>query len=257
VSWHRRTLARLPALVLLPASAVPFIVSVPLIIALHARESRVVSPPPYPAPAVTLTAKQRRQFAPLPRCRGIIPVLVYHDVGSLPERSATSRTQLARELMLLALLHYHAISINQYDARRSGDSVALPERPILISFDGGLRDSFRGADRILSRYRMQATMFVGSRELGQRDPRRYLRPQELARMQRSGLWQVRYGHATREIARSDTFHRTPVDAVAAQTGGALYPTAARTGTSYQLRSTTTLTQLYRFLKFDSCKSLSI
>ena len=63
-------------------------------------------------------------------------------------------------MAMLATDGFHAISIDQYARFAGGDVAALPDRPILITFDDGRLDSYQGADAILARYGMRATMFV-------------------------------------------------------------------------------------------------
>ena len=55
-------------------------------------------------------------------------------------------------MAMLAADGFHAISIAQYARFAGGDVTALPDRPILITFDDGLLDSYQGADAILARY---------------------------------------------------------------------------------------------------------
>ena len=49
-------------------------------------------------------------------------------------------------MAMLAADGFHAISIAQYARFAGGDVAALPDRPILITFDDGRLDSYQGAD---------------------------------------------------------------------------------------------------------------
>ena len=42
---------------------------------------------------------------------------------------------------------FESISLAQYTRFRRGDSRGLPARPVLITFDDGRLDSYRGADK--------------------------------------------------------------------------------------------------------------
>ena len=63
-------------------------------------------------------------------------------------------------MALLVHLGYHSISIQQYADWHSGKKINLPSRPILITFDDGRSDSWTGADQVLARYHMRATIFI-------------------------------------------------------------------------------------------------
>ena len=65
----------------------------------------------------------------------------------------------------------------------------LPQRPILITFDDGRLDSYRGADRILAEHGFRATMFVIA---GFVEEQQLLLPDwdELRRMATSGRWDL-------------------------------------------------------------------
>jgi peptidoglycan/xylan/chitin deacetylase (PgdA/CDA1 family) len=101
--------------------------------------------------------------APVHNYRGVVPVLVYHgiDAALRPADPYTiTQAEFARQMAMLARDGFHAISIAQYAGFAGGDVAGLPERPILITFDDGRLDSYQGADAILARYGMRATMFA-------------------------------------------------------------------------------------------------
>ena len=79
-----------------------------------------------------------------------------------------------------------------------GVSDNLPKRPILITFDDGRLDSYRGADKILAEAGMRATMFAIAGYMEEDSPF-YLDWGELRRMMKSGRWDVQehagIGHA--------------------------------------------------------------
>lgn len=182
------------AIALLPLSMVPFAMVVPGVInpTPHGRGVRLHGGSgPTPAPNVSLTAAELSQFTPPPAYGGAIPVLVFHGIGNWQDRYTVSQDNFARELALLQHLGYHTISTNQYAAWRRGEKVKLPSRPILITFDDGRFDSWRGADRVLARYRMRATMFVITGPVV-RHNLFYLKWNEIQQMQRSGRWDIQF-----------------------------------------------------------------
>ena len=65
----------------------------------------------------------------------------------------------------------------------------LPKRPILITFDDGRLDSYRGADKILAEHGFRATMFAIAGFVEEDSPF-YLTWDELRAMATSGRWDV-------------------------------------------------------------------
>jgi peptidoglycan/xylan/chitin deacetylase (PgdA/CDA1 family) len=66
---------------------------------------------------------------------------------------------------------------------------ALPRKPILLTFDDGRLDSYRGADQVLAREHMRAAMFVITGQVDRKNPF-YLSWDELHRMHDSGRWDI-------------------------------------------------------------------
>jgi hypothetical protein len=101
--------------------------------------------------------------APVHNYRGVVPVLLYHGISVAPRPSdpySITQPEFARQMAMLANDGFKAISIAQYARFAGGEVAELPDRPILITFDDGRLDSYQGADAILARYGMRATMFV-------------------------------------------------------------------------------------------------
>jgi hypothetical protein len=182
-------LQRPASFLLLPFSVVPLIAAVPLVEGAHSTYIRYYGSPPYPALGNVLSPTEQRAFARLPLYTGAIPVLAYHGVGRHAGPGGISRRAFAAQMEMLHLAGFHTISIGQYDRFERGDDAGLPERPILITFDDGRLSSYRGADRILAREGMRATMFVITSEILARNPV-YLDWAELHRMAKSGRWDV-------------------------------------------------------------------
>lgn len=180
---------RRAALALLPLSVVPLVAIAPTIVKSHARFEREHEMPPFPAPAAGLSGAETARYKPLPATPGRIPVLNWHGINEARDGYSTSRRAFARQLALLERLGYTAISTRRWAEFRAGRTDGLPAKPILLTFDDGRLDSYRGADRILERYRMRAAMFVITGEIERGNPF-YTTWAELHRMAASGRWDI-------------------------------------------------------------------
>ena len=98
-------------------------------------------------------------------------------------------------MSMLAAEGFHAISIDQYVRFQAGDLTAVPDRPILITFDDGRIDSFTNGDPVLARYGMRATMFVITANASAAKPG-YLGWPALRSMAANGRWDLQlHAHA--------------------------------------------------------------
>jgi hypothetical protein len=135
---------------------------------------------------------------PVHNYRDVVPVLVYHGIDLVPRPSepySITRAEFARQMGMLARDGFHAISIAQYARFAGGDVTGLPDRPILITFDDGLLDSYEGADALLARYGMRATMFVITANADAAKPG-YLSWPQLRAMAAGGRWDLQeHAHA--------------------------------------------------------------
>jgi peptidoglycan/xylan/chitin deacetylase (PgdA/CDA1 family) len=187
----RRVLERCGALLLLPLSVVPFVLLGPQIAESHRNFERTQASDPLPAPTVVPSARETALWKPLPvRGPRAVGVVAYAGVGG--DAPAVTRLAFARQMEMLARAGFRTVSIHQYSRWRRGLPAGLPPRPVLITFDGGRLDTFRGADRVLQRHGFRATIFptVGAVARGDRH---YLRWRELQAMERSGRWDVQPG----------------------------------------------------------------
>ena len=153
-------------------------------------------------PAVTLTAEDRAVWNAPPDRDDRIPVLLYHGIGTRDDFVSAADASygldpedFAKQMALLAHAGYEAITLRQFRAFVDGDDVGLPEHPILITFDDSREDSWRHADTVLRAHGWSAVMFadVGAVDRGADE---YASWDELARMQRSGRWEIQL-HAGR------------------------------------------------------------
>ncbi len=177
------------ALALLPLSAVPLLLVGPSLVNSHARFDRKYHSQPYAASPVSFSADTVARYAPVAPYAGAVPVLVYHGINDDNDHYSVSRREFARQLAMLDVAGYETITIDQYLRFRAGDTSGLPPRPILITFDDGRLDSYRGADAVLQRHGMSAVMYVitGPVKAGNAF---HLSWSELHRMQASGRWDI-------------------------------------------------------------------
>lgn len=189
MAWLRGFLGGAGALALLPLSAVPMLLVGPSLVHSHSRFQRTYDSAPYAPPAVLFTPATVARYTPVAPFRGAVPVLAYHGINDNNDHYSVSREEFARQLAMLDLSGYRTITIAQYLRFRAGDSAGLPDRPILITFDDGRLDSYRGADRILQQHGMTAAMYVITGPVQEGNPF-YLTWRELHRMRDSGRWDI-------------------------------------------------------------------
>jgi peptidoglycan/xylan/chitin deacetylase (PgdA/CDA1 family) len=182
-------LRRLGSFLLLPLSTLPLFGAVPAVVNSHRSYVRYYQSPPLAAPGEVLTAAERATFPPLPAYTGAVPVLAYHGINGDDDGYSVSQRTFAAQMEMLKLAGFQTISIAQYNAFQHGDSAGLPARPILVTFDDGRFDSYRGADKILERDGFRATMFVITGDIASRNPF-YLNWTELHRMNATGRWDI-------------------------------------------------------------------
>jgi hypothetical protein len=118
------------------------------------------------------------------------------------------RGAFARQLAMLKAAGFQGIDAAAYERFLRGDRRGLPARPILITFDDGRLDSYRGADAALERFGFHAVIFAISADT---DHPFYLSWEELRELQASGRWDVAF-HAGRghvEVQVDDAGHRGP------------------------------------------------
>lgn len=154
------------------------------------------TPPPTLPLSVKLSAQERVVWSPLPVSRAGIPVLLYHGIGERDDfnsdaDAAYGVTQLnfAKQMALLHAAGYEAITLAQLRAYLAGDPVTLPPRPVLLTFDDALANSFDGADAVLGQLGWTAVMFVdvGSVDAGDDG---YASWDRIKAAQASGRWEM-------------------------------------------------------------------
>jgi peptidoglycan/xylan/chitin deacetylase (PgdA/CDA1 family) len=102
-----------------------------------------------------------------------VPILMYHYVRDVPVNEGSALYTLDtksfhQHLDTLDKEGYQTISLYQLDdALRNG--TALPEKPIILSFDDGYREHYDFVFPLLQRYEMTATFFIVSNWVGAGD----------------------------------------------------------------------------------------
>ena len=175
------------AFLLLPLSLVPLYFAIPKI----RSEVGMAEPDrmPFAAPAFEPSAAQLARWQPLPPIRDAVPVLAYHGVNGQKDHYSVTRRRFAEQMAMLDRAGFETVSIAEYVRFLQGMTTNLPERPLLIAFDDGRLDSYRGADRILAKHGFRATMFVIAGSVEERSSF-YLTWDELRTMGSTGNWDV-------------------------------------------------------------------
>lgn len=153
---------------------------------------------PLPAPgAVALPASVARHWRAFPRFARTIPVLAYHGVNSSSDPLSVTRKAFAEQMLALRAAGFHSITLARYVRAVRGHWAGLPSRPILLTFDDGRLDAYRGVQNILRKYHLHAAMFMFA-GWPHTNPGFSLSWSELARMRASGVWSVQeeggFGH---------------------------------------------------------------
>lgn len=185
----KRILERPLALLLLPLSLVPFFLVVPQMIEARELYDRRHNSGPLPAPKVELTPEQVLRFQPVAPYSGAIPVLAYHGIRDERDGYSVTRRTFAEQMAALKHMGFNTITTEQFARFRRGDTRGLPARPLLITFDDGRLDSYRGADKVLEQHGFKATMFAITSHIERKNPF-YLTWKEIHRMHDSGRWQI-------------------------------------------------------------------
>jgi peptidoglycan/xylan/chitin deacetylase (PgdA/CDA1 family) len=93
-----------------------------------------------------------------------IPILMYHSISkhATPKFKpfTVSPALLAEQMAYLHQRSYTTITVTQFVHARAQEGAALPERPVVLTFDDGFADFFTDALPVLQRYGFTATLYV-------------------------------------------------------------------------------------------------
>src|SRR4051794_16438407 len=91
-----------------------------------------------------------------------IPILMYHSLSCSSNASfkqfALPPAQFAEQIAYLYEHKYTPITVTQLVQGRSQNENALPERPVVLTFDDGFADFLTDALPVLQRYLFPATL---------------------------------------------------------------------------------------------------
>lgn len=122
-----------------------------------------------------------------------IPALLYHGISTIHRGDSIPVESFRSQMRALKGKGYQSITVTELaeilDRKR-----ALPEKPILITFDDGRVDSFENADPVLKETGFRATMFVHLSRL--RKPYFHSSHEDIARWASTGRWDIQ-AHGTR------------------------------------------------------------
>jgi hypothetical protein len=138
---------------------------------------------------VWLHRRVRADGAPGPHTTEFrLAVLAYDRVGRGASDRYLDADRLAEHLEALRDAGFQPVSLRQvHDAFRGG--APLPERPLLLTFDGGHRSTYETVDPLLRRMGWPAVVFLDPR-LPEERHATYLYWDKLGRMVHSGIWDV-------------------------------------------------------------------
>lgn len=102
--------------------------------------------------------------------RTLVPILMYHsisdDTGSAGfQKFVISPQTFASQLAHLAENDYQPISVTQYVQAMRGH-VALPQRPVVLTFDDGFQDFHTQALPLLTKFGFTATLYITTGFIG-------------------------------------------------------------------------------------------
>jgi peptidoglycan/xylan/chitin deacetylase (PgdA/CDA1 family) len=183
----REALRGAGAFLLLPLSLVPLYFAVPRL--RSGEEPPAQNRRALAVPAIEPTEAEQNAWRTVPDYAGALPVLAYHGVNEKRDHYSISPQEFGKQMEMLRRGGFHTVTIAQYVRFLQGDDSGLPSRPLLITFDDGRLDSYRGTDKILAAYGFRATMFVIAGDV-ERKSRFYLDWEELRRMDESGRWDI-------------------------------------------------------------------
>lgn len=113
-----------------------------------------------------------------------VPVLNYHKVDYLVHALSLSPQEFEEQMSYLHANGYHTITPDQLTAYLKY-GYALPEKPVLITFDDGYLDNYTNAYPIMKRYGFMATIFLITSAIG--NDERYMNWDQVREMQKDGF----------------------------------------------------------------------
>lgn len=113
-----------------------------------------------------------------------VPVLNYHKVDNLNHSLSISPQEFQEQMQYLHENGYHTITPDQLVTYLQSGS-ALPEKPIMLTFDDGYLDNYTNAYPIMKKYGFTATIFVVTNLVGH--DQRFMNWDQAREMQQDGF----------------------------------------------------------------------
>lgn len=92
-------------------------------------------------------------------CGGNVPILMYHSVGPGSDPLGVSEAELDAHLSYLQAAGFQTLSLHELMDRQAGHG-AMPDNPIVLTFDDGTEDVVTRVLPLLQKHRQKATFFV-------------------------------------------------------------------------------------------------
>ncbi|WP_334073060.1 MULTISPECIES: polysaccharide deacetylase family protein [Paenibacillus] len=115
--------------------------------------------------------------------------LSYFGVGRSGTSKLVDKSDLDEQLRVLHDLGYQTISqqdiMNFYTKGKP-----LPDKALFLSFEDGRNDSSLFARPMLEKYNFKATFFSYADKLGDNKERKFVQPEEMKKMEKTGFWEM-------------------------------------------------------------------
>jgi peptidoglycan/xylan/chitin deacetylase (PgdA/CDA1 family) len=118
-----------------------------------------------------------------------VPVILYHGLPWLGNDSDISAQRFREQMFALKRNGWQTISLEQFVKFMRGE-IKLPAKSFLLTFDDGVRSSWRGADPVLKALDYQAVMFIITNQSLGDGSHYYLSRAEVDEMINSGRWEI-------------------------------------------------------------------
>lgn len=121
-----------------------------------------------------------------------LPVLLYHGIGEDNSDYTVTKKEFRDQMIMLKKAGFNTIDVDTFVLFMKG-KIKLPKKSFLLTFDDGRKDSFYGADPILSELGFKALIFIApgqSLTKSSFDSKYYLNIQEIKNMVKTNRWEI-------------------------------------------------------------------
>jgi biofilm PGA synthesis lipoprotein PgaB len=166
--------------------------------------SRPFDPKQQPPPAVALDGATTRAAAHLPHFQGSVVVVTYHAVSDHDHSGSTLNRRLFGEhIAALAAAGYHTVRLADVERLVAHQSVRLPPKAILLTFDDGTLTDWTTVDPVLKAFHFNAVAFLTTGKMvAAGTPSYYLSTRQVQALAATGRWEFgAHGHNLHELVR--------------------------------------------------------